>query len=50
MKRFSPQKMYNPEPLARHAKVMVNLDASSTASDVGREKANMTGIRARAAF
>jgi hypothetical protein len=50
MKRFSPQKMYNPEPRARHANVMFNLDASSTASDVGREKAKMTGIRARAAF
>ena len=40
--RCSPQKIYNPSESARQARVMFNSDASSTASDVGRENASIT--------
>jgi hypothetical protein len=42
--------MNNPESFARHAMVMFSLDASSTATEVGREMAKMIGMRALAAF
>ena len=40
--RCSPQKIYNPSESAKQARVMFNSDASSTASEVGRENAKIT--------
>jgi hypothetical protein len=42
--------MNKPEFLSRDAMVILSLDASSTANDVGREIAEMMGMRALAAF
>lgn len=48
--RCAPQKTYNPDSSAKDASVIFSSEASFTARAVGRDKAKMIGMRARAAF
>ena len=50
LNRCLPQNIYNPESFARHARVIFNFVAISTAMEVGRDIASIMEILALAAF